>query len=210
MLHGLAAGCLLLGVAYAALLAVAPLLRRPVDLPTLPPYVPSGTIEHFVIEHPVAPAGPIHHGPSIPQGVPVPVPATPETPVTLAEQGSGLPGPADHAQDDGGAFDDGTLAPHHELQPGEFVYREQEPQLVFQVKPVYPEFAVQAQVEGTVLLWALVETDGRVGQVRVQRSVPLLDEAAVAAVRRWRFTPALASEKPVRVWVSIPVRFSLR
>jgi protein TonB len=43
----------------------------------------------------------------------------------------------------------------------------------------------------------------------VRRSVPLLDGAALDAVSRWRFTPALNNGRPVRVWVAIPVRFSL-
>jgi protein TonB len=69
--------------------------------------------------------------------------------------------------------------------------------------------AREAGVEGTVTLWALVDLDGSVKAVQVIRSVPLLDGAATAAVQRWRFTPALANGHPVRVWVAVPVRFSL-
>ena len=55
-------------------------------------------------------------------------------------------------------------------------------------------------------LWALVDLDGSVRDVKVIRSVPLLDDAAATALRRWRFTPALANGHPVRVWIALPVR----
>lgn len=95
-------------------------------------------------------------------------------------------------------------------EPGVWQYVEQQPEVAVRVAPEYPELAREAQVEGTVLLWALVGLDGRVDEVRVQRSVPLLDGAARAAVAKWRFTPALANGQPVRVWVAVPVRFSIR
>ncbi len=209
LLGGLTTGCMLLGLAYAALLAVGPYLPRTIELSPPPPHSPPGTIENFQFEQAVPPAGPIHPSAQPTHGVPVPVPEAPEVPATVVQQGSGVPGPAVEEGGGGAGPAVSEVAPPHTLEPGEYVYHEVEPALAVQVKPVYPEFAVQAQVEGTVLLWARVETDGTVGEVRVRKSVPLLDEAAVAAVRRWRFTPALASGKPVAVWVSVPVRFSL-
>ena len=64
-------------------------------------------------------------------------------------------------------------------------------------------------ISGTVLLTALVGKDGSVEQTRVAWSVPYLDAPAVAAVKRWRFKPATADGKALRVWVTIPVRFTL-
>ena len=93
--------------------------------------------------------------------------------------------------------------------PGVFVPFDESPAIVASSVPEYPGLARDAGVEGTVLLWALVDRDGSVREVQVKRSVPLLDEAASAAVARWRFTPALAGGRPVRVWIAIPVRFSL-
>jgi protein TonB len=93
--------------------------------------------------------------------------------------------------------------------PGVYVYTDQLPELVASPTPDYPDLAREAQVEGTVRLLALVDFDGRVKAVQVLRSIPLLDESACAAVKRWRFTPALANGHPVRVWVAVPVRFSL-
>lgn len=62
------------------------------------------------------------------------------------------------------------------------------PALIERVEPEYPPFAVRAQVQGVVILEAIVDGHGRVEDVRVLRSIPLLDKAAVAAVRRWRYS----------------------
>ena len=60
-----------------------------------------------------------------------------------------------------------------------------------------------------MIVQALVLEDGSVGDVRVVRSVPMLDEAAVVAVRQWRFKPAKSKGLPVAVWVAIPVKFGV-
>ena len=51
--------------------------------------------------------------------------------------------------------------------------------------------------------------DGTVADVRIVKSIPPLDSAAAAAVRQWRFKPAMASGQPVAAWVEVPVRFTL-
>jgi len=79
----------------------------------------------------------------------------------------------------------------------------------FVVKPEYPELAITAQVEGLVEVLALVGIDGRVRETRIAQSIPMLDEAAVTAVRRWRFHPALVQGRPVTAWVHVPVHFVL-
>lgn len=115
---------------------------------------------------------------------------------------------------DGGAVRPGPVGPGAgagEARPGEplFIWYEVMPVAIRMVKPRYPDLAISAQVEGTVRVWALVGEDGRIEDVRVQQSVPMLDEAAVEAVRQWRFTPARSGDHPVRTWVSVPVRFRL-
>ncbi len=90
---------------------------------------------------------------------------------------------------------------------GEYVYVEELPEAVYRMPPKYPIEASQAGVTGTVIVQALVDKQGRVRDTRVTRSIPLLDEAAVAAVRQWVFKPALVDNKPVAVWVAAPVRF---
>jgi protein TonB len=54
-----------------------------------------------------------------------------------------------------------------------------------------------------------VDRDGSVARVEVRRTNPILDDLALAAVRQWRFLPALADSHPVAVWVTVPVRFTL-
>ena len=93
---------------------------------------------------------------------------------------------------------------------GQYVYVEELPEAVTRVvAPVYPDIAREAGVDGTVLVQALVGKDGKVKDVRVQKSIPMLDAAAVAAVKAWVFKPALSNNKPVAVWVAVPVKFSL-
>jgi protein TonB len=86
------------------------------------------------------------------------------------------------------------------------------PELVARVLPEYPRRARALQVEGQVVLEVVLDRGGRVeDEIRVTRSIPLLDEAAVAAVKQWRFRPARDAEgRPVRVVMEIPVRFVLR
>jgi TonB family protein len=92
---------------------------------------------------------------------------------------------------------------------GEYVYVEELPEIIRREPPVYPDLAREAGVAGTVMVQALAGKDGRVKDTRVVRSIPMLDAAAVAAVRQYVFKPALSNNKPVAVWVAVPVKFSL-
>ena len=86
------------------------------------------------------------------------------------------------------------------------------PQILRQVAPEYPLGARSGGLEGEVVIEAIVDRRGEVEEpLDVLRSVPGLDEAALAAVRRWRFRPAQDEDgRPVRVIVEIPIRFVLR
>lgn len=77
------------------------------------------------------------------------------------------------------------------------------------VAPVYPDSARAAGIEGAVVVRALVGSDGHVLRVEIQTSVPGLDAAALAAVKKWRFKPASVGGKPRAVWVGVPVTFHL-
>jgi len=83
------------------------------------------------------------------------------------------------------------------------------PALIERVEPEYPPFAVRAQVQGVVILEAVVDGRGRVEEVRVLRSIPLLDKAAIAAVRQWRYSPLLLNGTPERFVLTVTVSFSL-
>jgi protein TonB len=77
---------------------------------------------------------------------------------------------------------------------------------------VYPEIARRAGVEGTVIIQALIDTKGNVVKTRVLKSLGNngCDEAAIAAIRKTKWKPAMQRDKPVKVWVSIPVIFKLK
>ena len=85
----------------------------------------------------------------------------------------------------------------------------QPPRKIQHVAPVYPELARAARKEGLVILEAVIGEDGAVRSVRVLRSIPLLDRAAVDAVRQWRFTPTLLNGEPVPVVMTVTVGFVL-
>ncbi|WP_083968051.1 energy transducer TonB [Hyalangium minutum] len=87
------------------------------------------------------------------------------------------------------------------------------PTVLQQVLPQYPRPARSQGIEGLVLVRIIIGIDGRVEpeSLRIIRSVPELDAAALAAVRQWRFSPALGRHgRLVRVIVDIPVQFSLK
>jgi protein TonB len=84
------------------------------------------------------------------------------------------------------------------------------PRKIVDVRPLYPDIARVARVEGTIIMEAVLDTSGRVTQLRVLKSVPLLDQAALDAVRQWRYTPSLYGGRPVSVLMTITVRFMLQ
>jgi TonB family protein len=84
-----------------------------------------------------------------------------------------------------------------------------EPKRLVDVKPVYPEIAQQAGVQGIVIVEAIIGTDGAVESARILRPVPLLDQAALDAVTQWRYEPTLLNGQPVPVVMTVTVSFTL-
>jgi TonB family protein len=84
------------------------------------------------------------------------------------------------------------------------------PQKVTHVSPVYPPIAQSARVQGVVIVEAIIDREGRVGYVRILRSIPLLDQAALDAVKQWEFTPTHLNGSPVPVIMTATVQFSLQ
>jgi len=84
-----------------------------------------------------------------------------------------------------------------------------EPKKIKHVAPVYPADAMAAGVQGVVILEAVIDTNGDVADARILRSIPMLDQAAVDAVRQWRFTPTLLNNVPVQVIMTVTVNFTL-
>jgi TonB family protein len=83
------------------------------------------------------------------------------------------------------------------------------PQKVVHVAPVYPQEAQDAKVQGVVIIEAKIGADGSVAEAWVLRSIPLLDQAALDAVRQWRYSPTLMNGAPVPVIMTVTVNFTL-
>lgn len=85
-----------------------------------------------------------------------------------------------------------------------------EPKRISGLPPQYPPVARDAHIEGVVILEAVIDEQGEVGRIKVLRSQPLLDHAAIAAVEQWRYTPTLLNGVPVSVLMTITVNFTLQ
>lgn len=85
------------------------------------------------------------------------------------------------------------------------------PERVIYVAPVYPPIALTARVQGIVIIEAQIDTEGRVQGARVLRSEsPVLNDAALSAVREWRYQPTLLNGIPVNVVMTVTVQFRLQ
>jgi len=81
------------------------------------------------------------------------------------------------------------------------------PTKIRDVTPVYPAIAQSAHVAGVVTIEATIGPDGKVVDAKVVRSIPMLDQAALDAVRQWEYTPTLLNGKPVPVLVTVTINF---
>ena len=81
------------------------------------------------------------------------------------------------------------------------------PTQTVRVEAVKPQRAIEAGVSGMVIIEATIGTDGSVTEAKVLRSIPLLDEPALAAVRQWKFTPTLLNGVPVPIIMTVTVNF---
>jgi protein TonB len=85
----------------------------------------------------------------------------------------------------------------------------QPPALVKRIEPIYPELAVRAHVEGTVILEAIVNEEGRVEAVKVLRSVGMLDRAAMEAVQQWLYEPLTLNGRKTPFILTVVLTFKL-
>jgi protein TonB len=85
-----------------------------------------------------------------------------------------------------------------------------EPKKLKDVAPVYPPLAVSSRLEGVVILECVLDTRGRVQEAKVLRGPPLLDQAALDAVRQWVYSTTLVDGMPVPVILTVTVNFRLR
>lgn len=102
-----------------------------------------------------------------------------------------------------------------EPDPDEFVPVEKQPGMdivELQKSVQYPKLAREAGIEGRVMIRALIDKDGKVRKTLVEYSDnSLLNQAAIDAIKNYKnFTPAIQNNKPIMIWISIPIRFKLR
>ena len=83
------------------------------------------------------------------------------------------------------------------------------PRLVTRVEPVYPAQALAARVQGTVVLELRIDTTGKVTDASVLRSVPLLDQAALDAVRQWVYAPTCLNGAGIALIMTVTVQFTV-
>jgi protein TonB len=86
----------------------------------------------------------------------------------------------------------------------------QAPQRTVYKAPVYPQVAVSARIEGIVILEATIDAQGVVQDVKVLRSLPMLDRAAIEAVQQWRYQPTRLNGQAIPIIMTVTVTFSLR
>lgn len=121
----------------------------------------------------------------------------------------------DDATDGGGGGDDRGSA-HRADGPGTSAGpirvggRIQPPRKIRHVDPAYPDLARRAGIAGVVLLECVIDRDGLVQRVQVLSGHPLLNEAAMNAVRQWAYTPTRLNGVPVAVIMTVTIRFTTR
>jgi len=207
-----------LAISSAAALAFGLLLGLVLQRVSLPPPEVPVIVE---VPHHIDDVKPFEEqaGPRVPPpanprfGIPIPEPDAPETadPAPTQEPDPGKTDPFGSLGGGGTGLDANravTMAPERP-DPKQVVVLDDLPREVYSPKPEYPELARQAQMEGTVILRVLVNREGNVQEVILERSSPVFDEAAEKAIRQWRFRPGILDHVPVAAWVTIPVRFVL-
>ena len=177
---------------------------RVVSAPPPPPPPPAVTARS-------KPAPPLTTGPPIEAPSAITLEAPPASPAGLTAV-AGVPGGVGVAAPGGvgiqlGGPPPAPAAPSAPLRPGGDI---QPPVKTVDVQPAYPPIAIAARVEGTVVIDATIAPDGRVTETKVLHSVPLLDAAAVAAVRQWRFTPTRLNGIPISIVMTVTVTFTLK
>jgi protein TonB len=149
-------------------------------------------------------------------GVPVPVPdaeVSPEQTLATQQEMSQQMNPVslEGFGGDGGVQIEQDIRIEDDGPPPDFVPVEKTPVVVKEVKPVYPDLAQRANMEGTVWVKIWVDKEGKAKKAVVIKSdAEIFNEAAVNAAIQWVFTPAIMNNGPVAVWVAIPFKFKLK
>jgi protein TonB len=218
------------GAIHVTLTAATLLMPRedpPVVLDFAPPPIPFYKFKlpsvHEEPAPPVPPAGPKAPPAFLPQeGVPLPVPeqqaqfesirTDDQIGIQGVEEGYGIGDDEVLGGGDGTGTGEGVQELDVDIRPNPDLPAnvEKMPVLTVGPAPAYPELARLSQLEGTVIVRALVGKDGKVRETILFKKVnDILDQAAVQATMGYVFVPAMQNGRPVAVWVTIPFRFAL-
>ena len=208
------------GVLLVGLVVRTPEIQQPIRVSLYDPAPPPPAPGQAAVPEPVKPVEPRLVANPVPRSKPVPrihrrsAPVQqPKAPAAQAEAApAAASGPADGVAGGvaGGIAGGMVGGTGHMLIPADQAARKPIP--ISKVMPEYPTVARLRGIEGQVVLEAILAADGRIEpDITVVHSVPLLDAAAITAVRQWRFQPARDEEgHPLRVTFRVPVRFVLR
>jgi protein TonB len=171
--------------------------------PPPPPPAPKATVT------PKTPPKPVTEEPKFTAPVDTPTEVKPEEGIDLGVEG-GVPGGVEGGVPGGvvGGVVGGleAMAPIQAVRVGGQI---KEPKKLRDIKPSYPDIAKQARVQGVVILECTISPQGKVTDVKVLRGIPLLDQAAIDAVKQWVYTPTLLNGVPVPVIMTVTVNFKL-
>jgi protein TonB len=171
--------------------ATAPVARPAVGPPSAPP---PGPVQPETV-HELAPPGP--EQPTTPQLVFI------DSALPIGPGGGGGDGPPGPAVLPGPPGDGGGVQ--------RYTVAMTRPEAIFKPSPVYPETARKVRRVGTVVVEAIIDIDGSVRDVQLLKGLGYgCDEAAVSAVQRWRFRPAMLDGRAVPVYYRLSVRFVLQ
>jgi periplasmic protein TonB len=191
---------------------IAFVAEAPVPSPPPPPPPPASKPARAAqVSKPLPTAGPMF---TVPTEIPVGI--QPETGIDLSDEGGvvggvegGIPGGV-LGGIIGGMVTEAPPPPPAPMKPKRVGGDIQAPALIRRVEPNYPGVAVSAKVSGTVILEATVDEAGAVTDVSVLRSISLLDQAAIKAVKQWHYEPLMLNGRPVPFILVVTVTFSLR
>jgi len=172
--------------------------------PPPPPPAPKAAVTPKVIQRP------IEVNPQFTAPVEVPQEIKPEQGLDLGVDG-GVPGGVEGGVPGGvvGGVVGGLPDAPPPVQAVRVGGQIKEPKKLKDIKPSYPDIAKQARVQGIVILECTISPQGKVSDVKVLRGIPLLDQAAIDAVKQWVYTPTLLNGVPVPVIMTVTVNFRL-
>ena len=200
---------------FAAALQIAPFFRTPAPI--------AGDFSNFIdpapdfhpisVKEPPPPVVPVRSRARVDEGLVIPVPPSEAPPLEPPAAGGRTGGETIGSGLDLSGSLEGRGRTEVEPVPVRGIWTpvDELPVEIREFKPEYPEIARQAGVEGLVIVHAMIGKDGRVMRVELDetRSIPLLNEAALEAAKRWVFKPAITNGRPVVVWFAIPFHFVL-